>query len=236
MAAATPESRFLEAARDNDLDGARLGVEAGLAWGAKTPKMKESDWFSSSVMAECERTALMLASARGHVECMRILLPSSNALAVDAHGQNALHIAAKCGQAEAVELLATPEAAQAKDSRGITALMRAAQSGSVKTVEALLGISDQHVVDEEGRDALMWAARRRAPPGSEALATVRLLAEGGNLRARDSVGMSAASIAREAGNTRTASFLESFEAEAERKSFEADQSIAGGLASRSKHL
>lgn len=237
MAAMTPESRFLEAVKDNDLDGARRGVAAGFAWAAKTPAMREGDWFSSSMIAESERTALMLACSRGHVECVKLLLPASDPLATDAHGQTALHIAAKHGQLGAVALLATIEAARARDSHGVTALMRAAQSGCFESVEALLAVSDPFDVDEDGRDALMWASKKRMAPEIGVSPAVRLLAQRSNLRGRDGEGMSAANLARAFGNQEAAYLLEGFEAEAERQRLEADQSIASGaLAGRAAHL
>jgi ankyrin repeat protein len=47
-------------------------------------------------------TALMLAAAKGHVDCVRILLPASEPFAVDNNGKSASDLAADAGHREVV--------------------------------------------------------------------------------------------------------------------------------------
>jgi ankyrin repeat protein len=50
-------------------------------------------------------TALMLAAAKGHMDCVRILLPASQAFAVDNEGKSAIDLAADAGHREVVRWL-----------------------------------------------------------------------------------------------------------------------------------
>jgi len=84
---------------------------------------------------------LLLASNRGHVACVTLLLDAAPAMineAVDSHGRTALMLAASGGSVAAVELLAQRGAAlDAISVDGKSALMWAVSSHNPATVEAL---------------------------------------------------------------------------------------------------
>ncbi len=87
-------------------------------------------------------SALMLAASGGHTECVKLLLPVSDALAANCAGLSALMFAARGGNAACVALLLPVSEALATTNRGSSALMLATENGHVECVELLLPVSD----------------------------------------------------------------------------------------------
>lgn len=83
-------------------------------------------------------TALMLASINGHEECVKILLPHSDALAQDGGGFTALMAAAGNGLVDCVRLLLPWSDPLATNNSGYSALMCAADGGHEACVKLLL--------------------------------------------------------------------------------------------------
>jgi hypothetical protein len=86
-----------QAALDSCLvSAARLGFDEGV--GKLAPVCDAKGMVAGE-------SALMAAASRGQAECVRILLPFSDPMALDAEGQSALHRAAMAKSVECVELL-----------------------------------------------------------------------------------------------------------------------------------
>ena len=103
---------------------------------------------------EVGMTALTAAASRGHAECVRLLLPVSDALATDSY---ALRLAAHHGQDECVAALIPASDPMAGNSH---ALRTAAQLGHAGCVKLLLPVSDPWAKEEGGRDAASMARWR----------------------------------------------------------------------------
>jgi len=121
------------------------------------------------------RTALiMAASVDSPPDCVRALIPFSDANAIDNTGRTALMHAAGGGYAERVQMLLEVSDAKVADGGGQTALMMACATRSTACVKALLPRSNANAVDEMGRFALFHAFGVGAAP--EPVEIVRLLA------------------------------------------------------------
>lgn len=104
-------------------------------------------------------TVLMRAASKGHEACVRLLLPVSDAGAMDEEKITALMWAARGGHKACVELLIPASDTSAQDASGLTALMGAAGRGYAACVQLLLPASDALVQDSDGRTASARARR-----------------------------------------------------------------------------
>jgi len=102
-------------------------------------------------------TPLMLAAYNGDTECIKLLLPLSDAKAVSKWGRTALMIAAGRENPAFVELLLPHSDPLAVNHIGQTALMVAARQGAVGCVKLLVEKSDIFAVDDEKKDAFSSA-------------------------------------------------------------------------------
>jgi hypothetical protein len=114
-------------------------------------------------------TAMMLAAAHGHVECVKALAPVSDANARDQRGLSALMHAARGGHELCVRALTPLSDPLARNDKGQTALMHAANATHAACVRLLLPVSDPMAQDNEGWTALMGAAQGYAPDCVKAL-------------------------------------------------------------------
>jgi len=122
------------------------------------------------------RTALVWASARGHVGVVRLLIDEGADIGLaDNEGRTALMWASVRDHVETVRLLLDQGAdIDANDIDGCTALTWASVNGHVKTVRLLLDRgANINATDKDGRTALMWASVRGH------VETVRLLLDQG---------------------------------------------------------
>lgn len=139
-----------------------------------------------------DRTALMLASAGGHLECVASLAPLSDALAVDANGRSSLMFAISGGHLKCAAVLAPLSDALAVDANGRSPLMLACSMGMSSLAKDLLGRSDPLARDAQGSTALMLAAAG----GHQECARILLPALGvEGLQARNSKGVTALMLA-----------------------------------------
>lgn len=90
-----------------------------------------------SARDEAGRTPLMYAARRGHIECLKLLLPFSDAKDTEHNKQSAMHWAASQGQLLAVQALLPRSDANALDLFGDTALSAAARGGHEEIVRLL---------------------------------------------------------------------------------------------------
>ncbi len=107
-------------------------------------------------------TALMLAAANGHPECVKILLKPCGARWVNNEGMDALMVAAQAGHADCVPALMGCGLAERVNSRRLgasTALTLAAAHGHSDVLELLIPASNPDHQDKEKRTALILAAR-----------------------------------------------------------------------------
>lgn len=102
------------------------------------------------------RTALMMASHKGHADCVEILLLYPGCQMQDIYGFTALICAACMGHAECVKLLIEKEG-RMQDRIGRTALMRAASCNKEECVK-LLFEKEGKMQDRDCWTALMYAA------------------------------------------------------------------------------
>lgn len=123
------------------------------------------------------KTALMFAVERagGGEECVRALLPSSDANQQDNLGKTALMLAVESAvrndaSVECVQLLLAASDASLQDKKGRTALMHAAALGALNLVEILAPKTDCSLLDKNGKTALMHAATHGARPVQALLA------------------------------------------------------------------
>jgi ankyrin repeat protein len=153
-------SSGLAGAQDKDetfiyaaVEGDQKKVEAFLNEGANVnAKGKESN-----------RTALMWASLRGHLDVVRLLLERrADVNARDDNGETALLSASGKGGIGVVKLLLDKGAdINARDKNGRNALMTPSWLGQSDVVKLLLekGI-DVNASDKTGRTALLWASEQ----------------------------------------------------------------------------
>ncbi|WP_167040747.1 ankyrin repeat domain-containing protein [Burkholderia sp. Ax-1724] len=139
------------------------GVELLLAAIESRPGGSRQRRLAPTLRDDWGRTPLILAAQTGSVECVRLLLPTSEPNAMDSDGRTALMWAAKEANAGAVEclkaLLPASDAGK-KDRRGKTALHLAASGGWPEAVELLAPLSDPLAVDKEGKSAFDLALER----------------------------------------------------------------------------
>jgi ankyrin repeat protein len=114
------------------------------------------------------QTALMLASAAGFIEAMKLLLQAgADVNAVDEAGETALTLAAGSWNSGVGinELLAAGVSAKGSDKQGRTALMRAAESGDPSGVKLLINAgSAVDARDNRGETALMYVCHTKCGP------------------------------------------------------------------------
>lgn len=105
------------------------------------------------------RTPLMWAAAKGHLDCVRVLLPHSDPEARDSRGQTALMHAALRGHSEIVqELVAVSDPdARAQGRSGMTALMFAVSEGRSSCVDILLAHGNPRMKSSNGDTLAMVA-------------------------------------------------------------------------------
>jgi len=126
-----------------------------LAWALLTPEGQEG----AKTTTRTGRTPLMFAASQSSVECVKLLLPWSDAKAKDGAGWDALMFAAQNGKPACVELLlphSDPLAASTSD--GWTALMLASKSDAIGVMELLMPVSDLERADDTGLTPLLSAA------------------------------------------------------------------------------
>ncbi|KAL5502776.1 hypothetical protein EMCRGX_G009597 [Ephydatia muelleri] len=107
-------------------------------------------------------TALMMASRKGRVECVKLLLDKgASADLLDKRGDTALMMASREGRVECVQFLLDKGArANLSDKDEVTALMWASREGRVECVKLLLDKgSSADLLDKDGYTALMRASR-----------------------------------------------------------------------------
>ena len=108
------------------------------------------------------RSALMVASGRGHCDLVRFLLEKGAKVDFqDCYGKSALMLASKCGQCEVARLLLDRGAdVGLKDcSNGKSALMIASECGQCEVVKLLLDAGAQvDLQDKVGRTAIVLAS------------------------------------------------------------------------------
>jgi ankyrin repeat protein/preprotein translocase subunit SecA len=154
----------------------------------------------ANIEAKCNegRTALMLASEKGRLEVVKLLLVEKglDMEEKDKYGQTALLMASEEGHLEVVKHLLEQRAnIEAKDNEGRTALMLASEKGRLELVKLLLekwlDIEDK---DKYGQTALLLASEKGR------LEVVKyLLEEGANTEAKDNEGRTALMLASERG-------------------------------------
>ena len=85
------------------------------------------------------KTAFHLAAAKGHVECLKVMVTHGvDVTAQDSSGHSALHVAAKNGHPECIrKLLQYKSPAENIDNSGKTALHYAAAQGCLQAVQLL---------------------------------------------------------------------------------------------------
>ncbi len=126
--AATPDDDILDAAINGDLPKAEAALKAGANVNAKS-----SDDY------EGEGTALMAASARGHLEIVQWLIANNaDVNASDKYGHTALRMASEKGHLEIVKWLIANKADVNATSHGSTALMWASARGHLEIVRWLV--------------------------------------------------------------------------------------------------
>lgn len=138
------------------LDAARMGDELTIqsvlaAKPAANPKARDP----------LGNTALMLAAANGHPQCVKILLKPCGARWVNGEGKDALMVAAQAGHADCVAALIGDGMAMRVSSRRFgasTALTLAAAHGHSDVVELLIPASNLDHQNKEKRTALILAS------------------------------------------------------------------------------
>jgi ankyrin repeat protein len=153
-------------------------------------------------------TALMYASAFGHLSIVRMLVEAGAQLSArDGNGHTALSIAEQYGQAAVAEYLGTARSAMERALHDDQeALLEAAVNGDVPTVSSLLETMDlptEPIDPEGGETALILASGR---PKCEGMVR-SLLTANADVHARDHAGWTALLWASDAGNAATVKLL-----------------------------
>ena len=104
-------------------------------------------------------TALHYAAYYGHADCVALLLPVSDPLALGAFGRTSLHFAADMGHVDCVSLLLQCSDPNLPDCYGYTSLILAARNGKVDCVQLLLPASNLTQTDVAGFTVLQSSAR-----------------------------------------------------------------------------
>ncbi|XP_041487163.1 ankycorbin isoform X2 [Microtus oregoni] len=151
------------------------------------------------------RTAFHLAAAKGHVECLKVMVTHGvDVTAQDTSGHSALHIAAKNSHPEYVKkLLQYKSPADSTDNSGKTALHYAAAQGCLQAVQVLCEQkSPINLKDADGNIPLLVAVQN----GHSEVCHF-LLDHGADVNSRDKNGRTALMLACEAGSSSTVEAL-----------------------------
>lgn len=144
------------------------------------------------------KTAFHLAAAKGHVECLRVMITHGvDVTAQDTTGHSALHVAAKNGHPECVKkLLQSKCPAESTNSSGKTALHYAAAQGCLPAVQVLCEHkSPVNLKDSDGNIPLLLAVQN----GHSEVCRF-LLDHGADANSRDKNGRTALMLACEIGS------------------------------------
>ncbi|XP_049717869.1 ankycorbin isoform X4 [Elephas maximus indicus] len=145
------------------------------------------------------KTAFHLAAAKGHVECLRVMVTHGvDVTAQDTAGHSALHLAAKNSHHECVrKLLQSKCPAESIDGSGKTALHYAAAQGCLQAVQVLCDYkSPINLKDLDGNVPLLLAVQN----GHSEVCRL-LLDHGADVNPRDKNGRTALMLACEIGSS-----------------------------------
>ncbi|XP_012662555.1 ankycorbin isoform X1 [Otolemur garnettii] len=145
------------------------------------------------------KTAFHLAAAKGHVECLRVMVTHGvDVTAQDTTGHSALHLAAKNSHHECIKkLLQSKCPAESIDSSGKTALHYAAAQGCLQAVQVLCEHkSPINLKDLDGNIPLLLAVQN----GHSEICRF-LLDHGADVNSRDKSGRTALMLACEIGSS-----------------------------------
>lgn len=151
------------------------------------------------------KTAFHLAAAKGHVECLKVMVTHGvDVTAQDSSGHSALHIAAKNGHPECIKkLLQYKSPAESIDNSGKTALHYAAAQGCLQAVQVLCEHkSPINLKDLDGNIPLLVAVQN-----GHSEACHFLLDHGADVNSRDKNGRTALMLACETGSSNTVEAL-----------------------------
>ncbi|XP_052015419.1 ankycorbin isoform X2 [Apodemus sylvaticus] len=151
------------------------------------------------------KTAFHLAAAKGHVECLKVMVTHGvDVTAQDSSGHSALHIAAKNGHPEYIrKLLQYKSPAESIDNSGRTALHYAAAQGCLQAIQVLCEHkSPINLKDLDGNIPLLVAVQN-----SHSEACLFLLDHGADVNSRDKNGRTALMLACETGSSHTVEAL-----------------------------
>nr|XP_048706605.1 ankycorbin isoform X4 [Caretta caretta] len=143
------------------------------------------------------KTAFHLAAAKGHAECLRIMMTHGvDVTAQDGTGHTALHLAAKNSHLDCIKrLLQSKCPADSIDNSGKTALHYAASCGCLQVVQLLCEHKCPiNVKDLDGNLPLLFAVQN-----GHAEICRHLLDHGADINSRDKNGRTALMLACEAG-------------------------------------
>jgi ankyrin repeat protein len=183
-------AQLLVAARQGNLAQVERALDAGAAPGSRN---------------RLGKTALLLAAEKGNLPIVETMLKrGADVNQASLEGVTPLMAASYVGAAPVVQqLLAAGARTDLRDRMSKPAIVYAAGQGQAGAVDALLASGiDVNAAYEHQLTALMWAA------GQGQLDTVKLLLERGARRdLRDDRGLTAAEIARQAGQSAVAAAL-----------------------------
>ncbi|XP_027257078.1 ankycorbin isoform X3 [Cricetulus griseus] len=151
------------------------------------------------------KTAFHLAAAKGHVECLKVMVTHGvDVTAQDTSGHSALHIAAKNGHPEYIKkLLQYKSPAESIDNSGKTALHYAAAQGCLQAVQILCEHkSPINLKDLDGNIPLLVAIQN-----GHGEVCHFLLDHGADVNSRDKNGRTALMLACETGSSNTVEAL-----------------------------
>uniref|UniRef100_A0A8C6GAQ4 Retinoic acid induced 14 n=1 Tax=Mus spicilegus TaxID=10103 RepID=A0A8C6GAQ4_MUSSI len=151
------------------------------------------------------KTAFHLAAAKGHVECLKVMVTHGvDVTAQDSSGHSALHVAAKNGHPECIKkLLQYKSPAESIDNSGKTALHYAAAQGCLQAVQLLCEHkSPINLKDLDGNIPLLVAVQN-----GHSEACHFLLDHGADVNSRDKNGRTALMLACETGSSNTVDAL-----------------------------
>ncbi|XP_069912733.1 ankycorbin isoform X5 [Oryctolagus cuniculus] len=145
------------------------------------------------------KTAFHLAAAKGHAECLRVMVAHGvDVTAQDTTGRNALHLAAKNSHHECIKkLLQSKCPVESTDSSGKTALHYTAAQGCLPAVQVLCEHkSPINLKDLDGNIPLLLAVQN----GHSEVCRL-LLDHGADVNSRDKNGRTALMLACETGSS-----------------------------------
>ncbi|XP_033951515.1 ankycorbin isoform X1 [Pseudochaenichthys georgianus] len=153
---------------------------------------------ASSVKLDSEgKSALHVAAARGHTDCLSVILAHGADLSItDAAGLNPLHLAAKSNHIECCKKLIQSKCPiDAVDSSGKAALHHAAASGNIQTVQLLCELKTPvNLKDADGLTPLLLSAKH-----AHAEVCSTLLDCGAEVNTFDNSGRTALMLATQSG-------------------------------------